>query len=137
MAEATLFLSQSRYYSPVFNSAIFDGPVRVYFAQHQESLALKVYFRLKERLKSIGDEVRYSGQHLFVMLYPSDESFELSFSGAAPKIAQELLGEDFVFGVKGPLEDEAYESLYAQAEKVLHSWRQEERREGVSASPLD
>ncbi len=125
MGEATAFLTQSRYYSPVFNSAIFDGPVRVYFAQHQESLALKVYFRLKERLRTQGEDLRYGGKNLFVMLYPCSESFALSFSTQpGGDIVQEPLGEDWVFGVNGPLMDEDYEVLYQETEKVMLAWRE-------------
>ena len=40
------YITQSSFYSPAFNGAIFDGPLRLYFSQAQEAMALKFYFEL-------------------------------------------------------------------------------------------
>src|SRR5271163_4001296 len=117
MAQSVIHLTQSRFYSPVFNAAVFDGPIRIYFAQHQEALALKVYFRLQNRLKDTFQPAkqvfRQTGRTIFLMLYPTIEAFESSFSKhVLDKVVVEDLDEDFVLGVRGPLEDAEYEIAF-------------------------
>jgi hypothetical protein len=127
MRQQISFLTQSRFYSPAFNAAIFDGPVRIYFAQYQESLALKVYFMTQERLKNIYAQVRDSfrrtGINIFVMLYPSKEAFQLSFeeSHAAPGVVVERLGHDFVVGVRGPITEADIETVYERIEEIARA----------------
>jgi hypothetical protein len=127
MGHSVTQLTQSRFYSPAFNAAVFDGPVRIYFAQHQEPLALKVYFRLQQHLKesyaSFRQLFKQSGQTIFLMLYPTVDSFENSFSKkqAEIRVVCERLGEDHVLGVCGPLEDDAYTQVFQQVETILQS----------------
>lgn len=128
MSQIVSHLTQSRYYSPAFNAAVFDGPIRIYFAQHQESLALKVYFRLQNRLKEIvsggRSAFKQSGQTIFLMLYPTVEAFETSFSKQIREtVVQENLDGDFVLGVRGPLEDEAYEQVFRKVESIFATAR--------------
>ena len=73
-------LIQSKYFITDFNSAIFDGPIRIYFTQVQESQALKIYFHIQnhfaaevKKLKEVSPSVPFS---LFVLVYPNKESFE-------------------------------------------------------------
>ena len=126
MAQSVMHMTQSRYYTPVFNAAVFDGPVRIYFAQHQEPLALKVYFRLQESLKEVYPEIRpqfrSEGQTVFVMLYPNRESFENAFAKEnAEGIMAERLGNDHVIGVCGPLAEEAYEDVFQRVRAILQT----------------
>lgn len=120
-------LTQSRYYSPVFNAAVFDGPIRIYFAQHQEPLALKVYFHLQQCLKDSYAAFRKSfkaqGQTIFLMLYPTPESFENSFeSGVAmTSVVSERLGDDYVLGVRGPLNDGDFETIFQSVMSILQN----------------
>ena len=120
-------LTQSRFYSPVFNAAVFDGPIRIYFAQHQEPLALKVYFHLQQCLKDSYAAFRKSfkqqGQTIFLMLYPTVESFENSFTPEAPKttVVSERLGDDFVLGVRGPLNEGDYEAIFQSVKSILQT----------------
>ncbi len=128
MSQIVSHLTQSRYYSPAFNAAVFDGPVRIYFAQHQESLALKVYFRLQNRLKDVYSGTRnafkQSGHTIFLMLYPTVDAFETSFSKQIREtVVQEDLGGDFVLGVRGPLADDDYEAVYRKVEQIFASVR--------------
>lgn len=124
MAQSVIHLTQSRYYSPAFNAAVFDGPIRIYFAQHQETVALKVYFMLQQYLKDTYSVFRKSfrqhGQTVFLMLYPNEESFQCSFTeNADHQVALERLGEDHVVGVKGPLLDEKFEEIFALVRTIL------------------
>ena len=131
MAQSVIHLTQSRFYSPVFNAAVFDGPIRIYFAQHQEALALKVYFQLQQYLKETYSAFRKTfkqhGQTVFLMLYPTLESFENAFSDGDVKseaqgnVVSERLGDDFVLGVRGPLEDSAYDEIFQSVMSILQS----------------
>ena len=50
MHQSTANLPQFPFYSPSLNAALFDGPIRIYFAQSQEADALEVYFKLQDQL---------------------------------------------------------------------------------------
>ncbi len=132
MKESTTnYVTQSKYFSAAFNAAIFDGPIRIYFAQYQESQALKIYFNLQERFDDVRKTARGifkdRGRNIFVMLYPTEETFDLSFTHdqrvshpeTASAIVRERLGQDYVLGVRGPLEDELMEPLYAQIDSIV------------------
>jgi hypothetical protein len=132
MNEAVTYVTQSKYFSPAFNAAIFDGPIRIYFAQYQEAQALKLYFNLQERFGETRRAARgffkERGRNIFVMLYPTDETFELSFdqsnaSGAGAvaghPIARESFGSDVVLGVCGPLDEVLYESLANKMDEIV------------------
>ena len=126
MAHSTIPLTQSRYYSPAFNAAVFDGPIRIYFAQHQESLALKVYFRLQQYLKESYSVLRESfkthGHSVFLMLYPNSESFESAFPVHNNKVVVSAkIGDEHVLGVRGPLEDSEYDRIFEQVKVILEN----------------
>ncbi len=110
MREPISSLTQSRYYSPAFNAAIFDGPIRIYFAQHQEAAALKLYFKILERLKDVYGDLREgfrrNQQNIFVMLYPSSELFHMVFpSDEFSDISIDELEGDFIIGMNGLIDD--------------------------------
>lgn len=123
MGQSVIHLTQSRYYSPAFNAAVFDGPVRIYFAQHQEPLALKIYFMLQQHLKETYAIFRKSfkshGQTIFLMLYPTAESFAHAFKSENHTVQTEKLGEDHVIGVRGPLHDDQFDVLFEQVKAIL------------------
>ena len=122
-------LMQSKYFSPAFNSAIFDGPLRIYFAQFHESFALKIYFLLQNKFQ---DELmrakeisKNSHSSIFVMVYPTQDHFTLSFDSAENNmepIIEEKWNQDLVIGLRKPLEDEQMELLSAQFKKSLALW---------------
>jgi hypothetical protein len=125
MSSHISFLTQSRFYSPAFNAAIFDGPLRIYFAQYQEPLALKIYFTAQQRMSEIYGQVRdvfrRTGINIFVMLYPSSEAFQMSFEVPAPTghpVAVERLGTDFVIGVSGPISEADVDYVYSRIEEI-------------------
>src|SRR5687768_1867419 len=102
---------QSKYFNPAFNSAIFDGPLRIYFAQFHESLALKIYFlaqqKLKKELQEDKDKRGFDSRTLLIMIYPNSEAFEMSFKGVPKErnIQSEPWNEDQVIGLRGAIED--------------------------------
>jgi hypothetical protein len=135
--ESVTYVTQSRFFSPVFNAAIFDGPIRIYFAQFQEAQALKLYFNLQERFNDVRKSARgifkERGQNIFVMMYPNEDTFDLSFAndpkptglgaeaGKGTQIVRTKLGHDFVVGVRGPLEDEDLENLCREMDQIVSS----------------
>lgn len=125
MAQSVIHLTQSHFYSPLFNAAVFDGPIRIYFAQHHENLALKVYFQLQQYLKEtytvLRKSFKYHGQTIFLMLYPTTEAFDEAFTqgAAGGNVMVERLGTDHVIGVRGPLTEEQYQEVFEKIEAIL------------------
>lgn len=126
MRQAVSLLTQSQFYSPAFNAAIFDGPVRIYFAQYQESLALKIYFRIQEKLKALyaqlPEALKYSSKNLFLMVYPNEETYSHSFPQSQSGMASDNLGEDVVMGVQAPVKDADIDHLVEKVEPLLRAW---------------
>ncbi len=120
-------LMQSRFFNPAFNSAIFDGPVRIYFAQSHESLALKIYFALQQKYASElarAKELHKSHDRtVLIMLYPSSESFQMSFD-CQDFLASDLLMDDTIIGINGPFEDQNLDQVLDQALQAFHQWEQ-------------
>lgn len=123
-------LMQSKYFNPAFNSAIFDGPVRIYFAQFHEAMALKIYFMIQQQLS---DEVvkakelaKASGANILILIYPTKEVFNLVFEsnsqGEGP-FEVEKWNEDVVFGLRGPMKDEKLDFFMSQLRQTMLSWR--------------
>ncbi|WP_253715533.1 hypothetical protein [Bdellovibrio bacteriovorus] len=122
-------LMQSKYFNPAFNSAIFDGPIRIYFAQFHESLALKIYFMIQQQLvkeMARAKEVsKSSGANIMMMVYPTAESFTLSFDGkpADTPFETEKWNEDIMIGLRGPIEDNNLELLIESLRLTMNNWK--------------
>ena len=119
-------LMQSRFFNPAFNSAIFDGPIRIYFAQFHESLALKIYFCLQQKF---GPEMARAKElhktldkNVLVMLYPSADSFKMSFDGSEEFMGQDDLLGDTLIGINGPFEDAKLDVVLEQILAALNAW---------------
>ncbi len=119
-------LMQSRFFSPAFNSAIFDGPVRIYFSQMHESLALKIYFGLQQKhaqeLARAKELHKTFGSNLLVMIYPGQEAFQLSFEGHNEFLIEDQLGGDTLLGINGPFEDEKLSEVLNEIVRCLRRW---------------
>ena len=125
MRQQVSLLTQSRFHSPAFNAAIFDGPLRIYFAQYQESLALRVYFDMQKKFKDVLADVREafrkSGISIFIMLYPSEEAFKISFHEASGiSVLTGRLGQDFVVGVPGPMSETELDSVGLKVYDIIN-----------------
>ncbi len=109
MENATSRILQSKYFNPAFNTAIFDGPLRVYFSQAFEPDAFKVYFSLQshffkeEALSEIRNHIPQDST-LFIMIYPCKETFTQSFD-CDQDIAFQNLEGDMIIGVHSPVTD--------------------------------
>lgn len=107
---ATTRILQSKYFNSAFNTAIFDGPLRVYFSQIHEPDAFKVYFSLHNHFfkdESLMDLKKHipSDSTLFIMIYPCKESFEKSFQ-CGQDFALEKVDKDIILGVHSPVTDQ-------------------------------
>lgn len=123
-------LMQSKFFNPAFNSAIFDGPIRIYFAQFHESLALKIYFMIQQKLNSevvrAKEISKATGANILVMVYPSEESFLMSFDSqnqTTHPLALEKWNEDVVVGLRGPLEDNHLDLLVETIGMAIQNWK--------------
>lgn len=119
-------LMQSKFFNPAFNSAIFDGPVRIYFAQFHESLALKIYFALQQKfaaeLAKAKETHQEMGRTVLVMLYPSEESFSMSFENEPDFLAIDDLFDDTIIGVNGPFEDDKLSTVLNKVVGAMKNW---------------
>lgn len=135
-------LMQSKYFNPAFNSAIFDGPVRIYFAQFHEALALKIYFLIQQKLTAevamAKERAKASGANILVMIYPTEESFNLSFETGVIKgpLEVEKWNEDVVIGLRGPIEDENLDLLVETLRLTMENWRPAELLRAVAPAEL-
>lgn len=132
-------LMQSKFFSPAFNSAIFDGPVRIYFAQFHEALALKVYFMVQQKLSKEVAQAKVvskaSGANILVMIYPTVDSFTMSFEDQANQtIAVEEWNDDMVIGTRGPIEDEQLEPLIEVLRTTIVNWKPVPLAEGPTSN---
>lgn len=120
-------LMQSKYFSPAFNSAIFDGPMRIYFAQFHESMALKIYFLAQQKLvvelAKAKEVSKATHSNILVMIYPTEESFLYTFENLKEKkVVVEPWNNDIVIGMNGPLEDSELENFMETLGGVMRQW---------------
>lgn len=73
----------SQFYSPVFNTALFDGAFRIYFSQSYESTALKIYHLLQSEHVALWTQYKKwsekNKQNVFILIYPSKEDVGIAF----------------------------------------------------------
>lgn len=131
-------LMQSKYFSVAFNSAIFDGPYRIYFSQFHESFALKIYFLLQQRtgteFSSLRSHSQKSKVNFYIMIYPHPESFDYSFEegGVESLWSTEKWNRDLVMGLKRPLEDHEVPQFIDEVARAVFKHAEEIEFEGNS-----
>lgn len=122
-------LMRSKFFNPAFNSAVFDGPFRIYFSQFHESLALKIYFHLQSFVAkedyNLKEFQNQTGQSILILLYPNKESFGMSFDNDQNFICIENLEGDLVIGINGPFEDEKIHDVLNAVSSVLSAWKKQ------------
>jgi hypothetical protein len=124
MKTAYTSLVQSKFFNPAFNSAIFDGPIRIYFAQSQEAQALKIYFNFQQEQQALVSQAKkfhdQTGSNVLIMLYPNHDTFEMTFEEADTKIVCETLHGDILVGIDGPIEDNQIREVIHVIVRALH-----------------
>lgn len=120
-------IMQSKYFNVAFNSAIFDGPIRIYFAQFHEAFALKIYFEIQQRYKEevefIKTKSKNAHSNILIMIYPTREQYEYCFASDST-MQLELWNEDVVIGIEKPNNEMDGEDFFALFEKSLLHWKE-------------
>lgn len=122
-------ITSSKFYHPAFNSAIFDGPIRIYFVQFHETYALKIYFMLQERfqetLSHYKDIAKQTERTLLIMIYPTEDSFQKAFSVGSPtscSFAKVEGATECVFGLLAPVVDDNVGQLMDELSDIFKQW---------------
>lgn len=120
---------QSKYFDGLFNAAIFDGPYRVYFHQNYESLALKIYFLLGQKLGDLGVELRDFSRlydiHIFILIYPESNKLNLVFSNgkSLSSFAKcENWDEDLVIGLETQFIESEMGGFIENCQNQVREW---------------
>lgn len=125
-ASYSAFLS-TKYYSPVFNTALFDGPFRIYFSQAYEGTALKIYHLLQVQHLEIWEHYKKwsekTKKHVFVLIYPTADDVELAFESDLEHKNGQILSmkwdEGQLMATANPKDEIQFELLYNQIMKEL------------------
>jgi hypothetical protein len=121
----------TRFYSPVFNTALFDGPFRIYFSQSYESSALKVYHLLQTEYQELWNQVKEwsacSKEHVFLLMYPEISDVQNVFNGSdSVDISKKLYMQDWeeglAIGLTQPQTDLDLVYQLEHMQKYLTSW---------------
>jgi ATP-dependent DNA ligase len=122
MEENKLMVTDSRFFSREFNTAIIDGPLRIYFADRQESEALKLYFDIQEILAEKGmrlETLSLDKTNMFLMLYPTKQTFKDAFQRDDDEIAYGEFGDHLVLGVNGPYNEDTRKRIGQHVEGLF------------------
>ncbi len=130
----------TKFYSPVFNTALFDGPFRIYFSQSYESSALKIYHLLQTQYEDLWIQLKKwthnSKEHVFLLMYPEDKDVQLVFADTKKDVKHAVhlqsWDEGIVIGICQPTTDL---DLAIQVEKigsVLQGWVEKQKNNEVS-----
>lgn len=102
----------SQFYSPVFNTALFDGAFRIYFSQSYESTALKIYHLLQTEHSSLWAQYKkwseQTRKNVFILIYPSKEDVGLAFHSQALTPQFKTWDEGLIVGIENAETDEDY-----------------------------
>ena len=128
----------TRFYSPVFNTALFDGPLRIYFSQSYESSALKIYHMLQTQYQDLWNQLKAWSQqtheHVFLLIYPEprdvkmifDQIDDISSVGSVERQAACVKSQDWeeglALGMCQPMNDLDMVEQIEQIEKQLQNW---------------
>jgi hypothetical protein len=124
MEETQPTVTQSRYYSPVFNAAVFDGPFRIYFAQKDESEALKIYYKMKKNIEFQFSEKVFQSEmnNIMLMIYPDEKTYKLAFTEAQDdSISMAKLGNQSVIGIYSNTQDYNVKPLSQVVASIIQS----------------
>ncbi len=115
----------TRFYSPVFNTALFDGPLRIYFSQAYESAALKIYHILQTEHVEFWNTLKTrnvrSKQHLFLMIYPEAKDLALVFDKPESQMQAQEWDEGLAIGI---VQTQSDSDLKKQIDFILNSANQ-------------
>lgn len=110
----------TRFYSPVFNTALFDGPIRFYFSQSYETVALKIYHLMQTEHANLWAQLKnrsaQTKEHIFLMIYPEQKDLNMVFTNDKSLVYSEVWSEGLAIGLTQSMNDE---DLAAQLEQIV------------------
>ncbi len=136
----------TRFYNPVFNTAVFDGAFRIYFSQTYESAALKLYHLLQTEHQNLWNEVKrwsqHNKEHVFLLMYPDKKSVQGIFESPAILESAEIQfmqawDEGLAFGFVQPQNDDDLQTQLAFIEKNLTTWLQQQSLLDLNDAPAE
>lgn len=96
----------TRFYSPVFNTALFDGPFRIYFSQSYETSALKIYHLLQSQHQDLWNQLKNwsltSKEHIFLLMYPEAKDLQMIFGDNSTLACSQAWDEGLALGIFQP-----------------------------------
>lgn len=108
----------TRFYSPVFNTALFDGPFRIYFSQAYESVALKIYHLLQtDHIDLWTSYKKWADQnkmHAFILIYPTIKEAKMAFDVEQASPFFKIWEEGVAIGLENPTEDQDFDQIFAK-----------------------
>ncbi len=126
----------TRFYSPVFNTALFDGPFRIYFSQSYESSALKIYHLLQTQNEELWLRLKKwstdSKEHIFLLMYPESRDLEMVFSGNKNQVQMESWDEGVAIGLSQPVNESDTNLQIEQIQKLLQEWMIEQKNHEIT-----
>lgn len=136
-------ITTSKFYHPAFNSAIFDGPIRIYFVQFHETYALKIYFSLqdhfKEALNHYKDIAKQSERTVLIMIYPTEDSFQKAFTLAPDDkggLARVIKDHEAYFGLLAPVCEINIRQLMDELSNIFIEWETSGSAEIIMPEPV-
>ncbi|MBC7420017.1 MAG: hypothetical protein H7328_04750 [Bdellovibrio sp.] len=125
----------TKYYSPVFNTALFDGPFRIYFSQNYESSTLKIYHLLQTQYKDLWGQLKAwtqnSREHVFLLMYPEDKDLQIVFAettkNAKATVQLQSWDEGIVLGISQPVTDLDLALQVEQIGSMLQNWMEKQK----------
>jgi hypothetical protein len=123
----------TRFYNPIFNTALFDGPIRIYFSKNYESVALKIYHLLQTEYLEQWNQLRESSlkfkDHIFLMMYSDKNELHTVFSEKTQLIQSQEWEEGLAIGFCQPQDDVELVYQLEAITKLMASWLEKQNCE--------
>ena len=122
----------TRFYSPVFNTALFDGPIRLYFSQSYETVALKIYHLLQsdytETWNKLKEHTLHSKEHLFLIIYPELKDLQLVFTENKTPLQTQEWEEGLAVGLCQTVDDGILKTQMDFIVSAIDQWIQKSKQ---------
>ena len=116
----------TRFYSPVFNTALFDGPLRIYFSQSYEAVALKIYHLLQTQHHDVWQRLKQAThttkEHLFLLIYPELSDLQMVFGNQSDFAQTQDWEEGLAIGVYMSQNEEFIQRQVEYLVKAIQNW---------------
>jgi hypothetical protein len=126
----------TRFYSPVFNTALFDGPIRLYFSQSYETVALKIYHLLQTEFtptwNALKDHANNSKEHLFLIIYPELKDLHMVFTDDKSSLQTQEWEEGLAIGLCQTVDDVMLKDQMQFIVKAVEAWIQKSKQHDLA-----